>query len=120
MTDHVVEHLENGNSVVVFAEGTRSRDGKLKAFKKGAFQMAKRAGVKIVPVSLGNVHRWMPENAALPLGRMRHVYVKVHPQIEVTPDTKISVLRKECFAAVNSGLPPFQQFVEEEERDSGA
>ena len=28
------------------------------SFKKGAFQMAKAAGVKIIPVSIGNLHRW--------------------------------------------------------------
>jgi hypothetical protein len=29
----------------------------LHSFKKGAFQMAKAAGVKIIPVSIGNLHR---------------------------------------------------------------
>ena len=75
--------------------------------------MAKKAGVRIVPISIGNVHRWMPQSAILPLKPMRDIYVRVHPPIEVTSDSKISVLRKEVFAAVNSGLPKFQQYEEE-------
>lgn len=108
--EDTITHLRNGNSMVVFAEGSRSRSGKLQTFKKGAFQMAKKAGVRIVPVSLGNVHRWMPDSAVLPIGHMSHVYVKIHPPIDVTPESKISELRRQTFDAVNSGLPSFQQF----------
>lgn len=41
-----------GISVVVFPEGTRSRDGQLLPFKKGGFLMAAKTGVKIVPVTI--------------------------------------------------------------------
>ena len=40
----VVKRLLDGNSMVLFAEGTRSDDGRLGLFKKGAVQMAKQAG----------------------------------------------------------------------------
>jgi 1-acyl-sn-glycerol-3-phosphate acyltransferase len=115
VTEETVQHLIDGNSMVVFAEGSRSRDGKLKAFKKGAFQMAKRAGAKIIPVSIGNIHRFMPSSAILPLAPIRHVYVKIHNPIEMDENTKVSVVRKQCFTAVNSGLPSFQQFVHVDE-----
>ena len=42
--------IKNGVSVVIFPEGTRSRDGKVRAFKKGGFVMALDAGVPIVPI----------------------------------------------------------------------
>ena len=111
--------------MILFAEGTRSNDGKLGSFKKGAFQMAKQAGVRIVPVSignylffynfisftceisifrkyfysftyefyffcpwkipfiwyitlLGNLHRWMPKNAALPIAPLRYFSNDLH------------------------------------------
>ena len=38
-------------------------------------------GVKIVPVSIGNLHRWMPKTALLPLSPIRDVYIKIHPAI---------------------------------------
>jgi 1-acyl-sn-glycerol-3-phosphate acyltransferase len=42
--------LEGGSSVLIFPEGTRSRDGSLRPFKPGAFELAKQAKVSIVPV----------------------------------------------------------------------
>jgi 1-acyl-sn-glycerol-3-phosphate acyltransferase len=46
------ETIRGGASVILFPEGTRSRDGKLAPFKKGAFHLALRAGVPVVPVSI--------------------------------------------------------------------
>ncbi len=44
--------LVNGTSVVFFPEGTRSRDGELGLFKKGAFRMALDLGLPILPVTI--------------------------------------------------------------------
>ena len=41
-----------GASVCAFPEGTRSRDGRVGAFKGGAFQLAIEAGVSVVPVAI--------------------------------------------------------------------
>ena len=41
-----------GTSVLFFPEGTRSRDGELKAFKMGAFRMAQDLDVPILPISI--------------------------------------------------------------------
>jgi 1-acyl-sn-glycerol-3-phosphate acyltransferase len=47
------EHtLKKGNSLLIFPEGTRSRDGKLGNFKDGAFLLSKRTGVPVIPVVL--------------------------------------------------------------------
>jgi 1-acyl-sn-glycerol-3-phosphate acyltransferase len=45
---------------LVFPEGTRSRDGETKEFKKGGFLMALRAGVPVLPVRISGTHRLMP------------------------------------------------------------
>jgi len=50
--DHAVSILREGISFFVFPEGTRSRDGRLRPFKKGTFVMAIQAGVPVVPVSI--------------------------------------------------------------------
>jgi len=44
--------IRGGVSVLVFPEGTRSRDGRLRSFKKGGFVMAMESGVSITPVIL--------------------------------------------------------------------
>lgn len=51
--------LRAGHSFLAFPEGTRSRDGRLQAFKKGVFVMAMHAGAPIVPISISGSYRVM-------------------------------------------------------------
>ena len=60
-----VDALKKDTSVIIFPEGTRSKDYKLGAFKKGAFHLAMQAGVPIVPVVIKNAHDAMPKGAAV-------------------------------------------------------
>jgi len=55
------EMLRRGKSYVVYPEGTRSPDGRLLPFKKGAFMMAIEAGVAVVPVTVSGATRIMPK-----------------------------------------------------------
>jgi len=52
--------LKRGRSFAIFPEGTRSPDGYLRPFKKGAFVMAIDAGVPVVPVSIAGTYSIMP------------------------------------------------------------
>ena len=54
-----VARLNAGGSFFVFPEGTRSRTGELLPFRKGAFVMAIRAGVPIVPVGISGARAAM-------------------------------------------------------------
>lgn len=47
-----IASLRDGTSVLVFPEGTRSEDGALGEFKRGAFMLAARSGKPIVPLSI--------------------------------------------------------------------
>ncbi len=53
--------LRQGKSYMVYPEGTRSRDGRLLNFKKGAFIMAIEAGVPVVPVTISGASKIMPK-----------------------------------------------------------
>lgn len=57
---------DEGISAVVFAEGTRSLDGRLQPFKKGSFVLAIAAGVPIVPVFCENTYELMPRGSWSP------------------------------------------------------
>jgi 1-acyl-sn-glycerol-3-phosphate acyltransferase len=58
--ERAAERVRAGTSLILFAEGTRSRSGRLLPFKKGAFHFAVRAGVPVVPVAIGGSFVVMP------------------------------------------------------------
>lgn len=49
--------LRNGMSMVIFPEGTRTHDGTLSPFKKGAFTLASEIGLPIVPITINGSFR---------------------------------------------------------------
>jgi 1-acyl-sn-glycerol-3-phosphate acyltransferase len=53
----------DGSAVVIFAEGTRSRDGRLQPFKKGAFMLALHTGVDITPVGISGSRQVQPKGS---------------------------------------------------------
>lgn len=57
----VSDQLKNGNSVILYPEGTRSSDGRLKEFKRGAAVMAIAAQVPVVPMTIFNTGRLCPK-----------------------------------------------------------
>jgi 1-acyl-sn-glycerol-3-phosphate acyltransferase len=63
--DKAVEELRGGTSFLIYPEGTRSNDGRLQAFKKGAFVMAIKAGVPIVPIACAGAHRIMEKRSLI-------------------------------------------------------
>ena len=62
----VVDGIKAGKSLAVFPEGTRSDDGHLQEFKAGAFKIALRAGVPIVPVAIRGTHALLPKHSLAP------------------------------------------------------
>ncbi|XP_058085808.1 1-acyl-sn-glycerol-3-phosphate acyltransferase BAT2, chloroplastic-like isoform X3 [Magnolia sinica] len=73
--------VRKGASVFFFPEGTRSKDGKLSAFKKGAFSVAAKTGVPVVPITLMGTGNLMPSGreGILNTGSVRAV---IHKPIE--------------------------------------
>lgn len=74
---------QDNSSVMIFAEGTRSPDGRLQPFKKGAFMLALHARVDIIPAAV------LGSNEALPKGawriRKRPVVVRFGEPIAIGP-----------------------------------
>ncbi len=54
--------IREGASVLIFPEGTRSQDGRIRPFKKGGFVLAVDSGVPIVPVVIHGTWSIMPKN----------------------------------------------------------
>ena len=60
-----VQYMREGFSFLVYPEGTRSPDGRLRRFKKGSFVIAIEAGIPIVPVACAGAHRIMKKKSLI-------------------------------------------------------
>jgi 1-acyl-sn-glycerol-3-phosphate acyltransferase len=97
--------LDEGKPLLVFPEGTRSKDGRVKLFKMGLFYAAVRAGVPVVPVALHGTGAAMAKGAP-DIGRRetRRVYLRIGEPVAPKPDgsepERASDLRDRTHAAV--------------------
>jgi 1-acyl-sn-glycerol-3-phosphate acyltransferase len=63
---NAIGRLGSGNLLLVFPEGTRTRDGTVGPMKAGIGMLAERAAVPIVPVLIEGAHRVWPKGRLLP------------------------------------------------------
>jgi len=63
--DEAAQKIAAGTSVIIFPEGTRSKDGKLHDFKAGAMVLAIKSGVDIVPVAIKGTYEILPKGKLL-------------------------------------------------------
>jgi putative phosphoserine phosphatase/1-acylglycerol-3-phosphate O-acyltransferase len=82
-----VDALKNGTSIIIFPEGTRSKDYTLGSFKKGAFHLAMQAKVPIVPIIIRNAHDAMPKGS--------NVFRQVAIEVKVLPPVPTKAWKKE-------------------------
>lgn len=67
-----VRVLELGRALVLFPEGTRTRDGRMQPLRRGVAQLAQRTGAPVVPVIIQGAHAAWPRERRLPRpGRIR-------------------------------------------------
>lgn len=76
------ESLDNGISLVIFPEGTRTEDATLQKFRRGAFRLAKDTGTPILPVSIFGTHKLMKKGSFLPQSVYAQVRCRVLPPME--------------------------------------
>jgi len=100
-----LERVGDGVGILFFAEGSRSVDGRLRAFKKGAFRIAASQGLPILPITIiGTRDIQRPKSMWIFPGRVRMV---IHPVIEVDgrEPQDIVALLKQTRDVIASALP---------------
>lgn len=103
-----VATLKSGLPIAVFPEGTRSSDGRLRPFKKGAFSMAILAGVPIVPISIAGTQRLMKKGSWVVYPG--EAIVRFGPSVDASAysiDRRGELLAR-IESLVAAGLPPEQ------------
>jgi len=99
------ERITGGTSVIFFPEGTRSEDGRLKQFKKGAFRFAMNTGLPILPVTVDGTAEVLPARRYdLRPGRVRLV---IHKPITMDDPagSGVSTLSNRVKEIIGSALP---------------
>ena len=89
--EEAINTIRRGASVLLYAEGTRTRDGKLQPFKRGAFNIAVRAGIPVVPLTINGTFPILPKGSIVI--RPRPVELVLGEPIPVTGDGKEEELR---------------------------
>lgn len=72
--------LEEGNSVMIFPEGTRSEDGRMRPFKEGAFELALRTRSAVLPIVIAGTAEALPKRGILLRGK-RRMQIRILPPI---------------------------------------
>jgi 1-acyl-sn-glycerol-3-phosphate acyltransferase len=94
--------LEQGSCLVLFPEGTRSRDGSLLPFKRGPFILAMQSGAPVVPVSIVGATRLLPKGRLLL--KPGTISVTFHPPLRPTDFSEKEELMEAVRSAIESGL----------------
>ena len=98
----VARTVSLGHSLIIYPEGTRTRDGNIHPFKKGAFRIAIDNGMDVVPMATSSESRqaWPPGSKIIRPATVR-VRVGVPISVEGLSATDLDRVRSEAEAAVH-------------------
>ena len=90
----LIEALEQGDSIILFPEGTRGNAEEPQAFKAGLFNLARKfPGVVLVPTWIANVQRVMPKGEVVPVPVLCSVTFGAPLRVEEGEDRRVFLER---------------------------
>ncbi|HEY6384683.1 MAG TPA: lysophospholipid acyltransferase family protein [Candidatus Acidoferrum sp.] len=107
--EKAAEAMRAGQSFLIYPEGTRSPNGHLQEFKKGAVVLAIKAGVPVVPVLCSGAHRVMPKHSMVI--HPGEILVEFLDPIDASRYSwaERDILNQRVHDAMAAGLPPDQR-----------
>jgi 1-acyl-sn-glycerol-3-phosphate acyltransferase len=107
--EKATEAMKAGQSFLIYPEGTRSPDGRLQEFKKGAVVMAIKAGVPIVPMACSGAQRVMEKHSLVI--HPGEIVVEFLPPIDASRYSfeERDVLNEKVHDVIAAALPPDQR-----------
>jgi 1-acyl-sn-glycerol-3-phosphate acyltransferase len=107
--DLAAGYMKQGTSYLIYPEGTRSADGRLLPFKRGACMLAIKARVPVVPIACIGAQHILPKKSLCI--RPGEIVVRFCPPIDATEYTlaRRGELAERVHAAIAAALPPGQQ-----------
>lgn len=103
------ELVAGGRSVIIYPEGTRARDGTLGPFKKGAFTIAVRSGLPLLPVTIHGGHLAWPPGSKLVRGGSITVIIDPPIETEGLSVGETAEVRDRVHASIAERLESFSQ-----------
>ena len=105
MMEDCRRHLRRGSPVLLFPEGTRTRDGELLPFKDGAFQLAAEMRCPLVPIAIHGTGEVLPKHGMILRQRMYGLVEVLDPiAVPVVGDCDAGVLRERAREAIADAL----------------
>ena len=106
-TEAAAKRIQSGVSFAVFVEGTRAKPGELLPFKKGAFYMARQAGVPVVPVAIKNSDVLMGKGTGeARAGTIEMVMMSPVEMVDVSTDEDMNQLIADVRTTIAAELNP--------------
>ena len=102
--EHANKTLRNGMSLVVFPEGARSWDGKMRNFKRGAFKLALDFNLPIVPITINGSFDTMPRFTYI-IKQATEIVLTIHrPILPSEEGHNLENVTEECYDVIHSGV----------------
>ena len=100
--------LRGGMSLVVFPEGARTWNGKMRPFKRGAYMLAVEFGLPVAPITIDGSFDVMPRFKKLP--HWGHIVLTIHKPIEaVAGKHDLAAVMEESYRVIHESLPERQK-----------
>ena len=92
-SEHVKKMVAEGYSVVIFPEGTRTVDGSIGRFHRGAFLAARELGMDVLPILIRGFHEALPKHDFLL--RPHPLSLEIGERVKVSPEADIAAFTRE-------------------------